>query len=109
MVNASGFVNLLSSTYPGPGFTGQYQMAGDLTLTPNPFNDSSATAAGNTRRRLVEADTRSVAAPVQGAVVVNEQRIIGTTSANASTSVAYVDPDGSVVVSGEVPEALRAP
>lgn len=41
MVNASGFVNLLSSTYPGPGFTGQYQMAGDLTLTPNPFKTAA--------------------------------------------------------------------
>jgi hypothetical protein len=107
--DVSGFVNLLSATYPGPGFTGKYQLAGDLTLTPNPFSDNSnATAvAGSNRRKLAGAD--ALAAPAQGAVAVREQRIVGTTGGNATSGVAFIDPDWSVIVDGEMPEALRAP
>jgi hypothetical protein len=107
LVTVTGFVNLLSATYPGPGFTGNYQLTGDLSLTPNPFNDNVTSADG--RRKLAGADESSLAAPVQGAVAVREQRIIGTTGTNATSGVAYIDPDGSVIVDGDVPEDLRAP
>jgi hypothetical protein len=55
LVSVTGFVNLLSATYPGPGFTGKYQLAGDLALTPNPFSDvlnSTAESRSASQREL---------------------------------------------------------
>uniref|UniRef100_A0A383WCB8 Uncharacterized protein n=1 Tax=Tetradesmus obliquus TaxID=3088 RepID=A0A383WCB8_TETOB len=109
LVDVVGFVNLLSATYPGPGFTGWYQLTGDLTLTPNPFLDNNTPPAGSNRRKLAGPGLNALAAPVQGAVAAREQRITGTTSADATSGIAYIDPDGSVIVDGEVPELLRAP
>jgi hypothetical protein len=111
LVNVTGFVNLFSTAYPGPGFTGKYQLAGDLTLSPNPFSDAgNDTAGGVPGRKLAGAESpTSLAAPVQGAVAVREQRIVGTTGAASGSGTSFIDPDGSVVVEGEVPYVLVAP
>jgi hypothetical protein len=110
LVNVTGFVNLLSSTYPGPGFTGRYQLAGELTLTLNPFDNAPNSSAGGAgpQRKLAGAVGSSLAAPVHGAVAVREQRIIGTTGGSGN-GTSFIDPDGSVAVEGEVPVELVAP
>eukprot|EP00877_Chromochloris_zofingiensis_P006721 jgi/Chrzof1/2301/Cz11g10070.t1 len=83
----NGSLTLLSPTYPGPGFTGDYGWFGDMDISPDPFvywSDASTllsnTSAGgglsshHKRRQMLEssATASTGGVPVRGPVTVKE-------------------------------------
>eukprot|EP00877_Chromochloris_zofingiensis_P006716 jgi/Chrzof1/2298/Cz11g10040.t1 len=81
----SGSLTLLSPTYPGPGFTGDYGWFGDMDISPDPFVYWNQTnLVTRKRRRLAATSTGTV--PVKGPVSVVEIH----------------DPDGGYVDDGSV-------
>eukprot|EP00877_Chromochloris_zofingiensis_P006712 jgi/Chrzof1/2294/Cz11g09340.t1 len=94
----SGSLTLLSPTFPGPGFTGDYGWFGDMDISPDPFVYWNQTnLVTGTRRRLAATSTGTV--PVKGPVTVVELH---------DADGGYFD-DGSVTVAACTGLACFAP
>jgi hypothetical protein len=111
-VKVSGFLTMLSSIYPGPGFSGTYDWTGDLQLSPDPFQEwnaatsllihnsknisTSAAIPDGKRRSLLQATTDSVGqVPVQGLVSVRE-RATTVDNSKATSGVLALDDTGDI-------------
>eukprot|EP00775_Hariotina_reticulata_P014242 gene14242-14392_t len=111
-VKVGGFLTMLSSIYPGPGFSGTYDWAGDLQLTPDPFQEwskatslliqnsknisTSAVVPVDKSRSLLQANVDSIGqVPVQGLVSVRE-RATTVENSKATSGILALDDTGDI-------------
>lgn len=101
-VSMVGTLQLLSPTWPGPGFTGVYTWAGNVTMSPDPWSlvTSSAVPAARRMRHLQSAP--AVQAGVSGDVRVTEVTAVAVPSLLQDTlrgdDMHFLDGDGSVFI-----------
>eukprot|EP00775_Hariotina_reticulata_P014247 gene14247-14395_t len=112
-----GYLTLYSSVYPGPGFSGKYDWAGELELSPDPFQEwtdaTSLLVANSTapkhltsgrRRALLQQSTTGLV-PVQGRVAIKESKTVVDNSGSTSGVLALDDSgDIQLVCGGNCPD-----
>eukprot|EP00775_Hariotina_reticulata_P005926 gene5926-6166_t len=112
-----GYLTLYSSAYPGPGFSGKYDWAGELELSPDPFQEwtdaTSLLVANSTapkhltsgrRRALLQQSTTGLV-PVQGRVAIKESKTVVDNSGSTSGVLALDDSgDIQLVCGGNCPD-----
>ncbi|WIA18832.1 hypothetical protein OEZ85_003511 [Tetradesmus obliquus] len=114
----SGYLNLWSKAYPGPGFSGRYDWSGELELSPDPFtewqdaaellhtNSSSSNSTNppaGTRHRILLQDASNATStgmvPVQGRVAVKESKApVDPSSSNSPAGTVALDDSGDITL-----------
>jgi len=107
-----GYLTLYSSVYPGPGFSGKYDWAGELELSPDPFQEwtdaTSLLVANSTapkhltpgKRRALLQQTTTGLVPVQGRVAIKESKTVVDNSGSTSGVLALDDSGDIQLVCG---------
>lgn len=107
-----GYLTLYSSVYPGPGFSGKYDWAGELELSPDPFQEwtdatsllvvnstASKPLTSGRRRALLQQSTTGLV-PVQGRVAIKESKTVVDNSGSTSGVLALDDSGDIQLVCG---------